>query len=278
MLKLGIKSVVNFVLYSNLWIALAASAQVLLTFSVAEHNSMYRLDYTLAILFGTWAFYALLRFIKLADGSFQLTDSERIAELFKRKWHLAAWILIAGVLALLFAKNLPLSFQIGLCICTLLALTYGWNLGFHPLRRWPYLKSFLVPLVWVIITVLLPTYLTPSKFEDALLWHALERFCFIFAITLPFDLRDVEADTRQGIRTIPSKLGSQKTQILAVTIAVLGFFIGEIHWVRCLIYGIAIGLIYYTRHPRHDYWYSAALDGLLILQPCLLFLLQSTTE
>lgn len=30
-----------------------------------------------------------------------------------------------------------------------------------------------------------------------------ERFFFVFAITIPFDIRDIEADKQAGLKTIP---------------------------------------------------------------------------
>jgi hypothetical protein len=274
-LKTGVNRLFNFVLYSNFWIATAAAAQVWLSFRVARNISMYRFDYICAVFFGTWSFYALLRCIKLLDGSFQVADSERIAVLFRRKWHLVFLTFITGVFALLFAKNLPFMLLITLLFCTLFALTYGWNFGFSPLRRLPYLKSFLVPIVWVIVVVLLPVLLTPTRFEQAFLWYAPERFLFIFALTMPFDLRDTATDARLGIISVPSRLGAQGAVILACILLSIGYVLSDQSLITTIVYLLAFALVYHTRKPRHDYWYSGALDGLLILQPMLVFLQQS---
>ena len=71
-------------------------------------------------------------------------------------------------------------------------------------------------LVWAFITVTLPLvegrqFLVPT---DALLF--LERSVFIFAITIPFDIRDLKVDQHIEVKTIPSAIGEQGAKRLAI--------------------------------------------------------------
>ena len=45
--------------------------------------------------------------------------------------------------------------------------------------------------------------------------HLIARFLFVFAITIPFDIRDLKYDA-QNLRTIPLFFGAEKSQFLAV--------------------------------------------------------------
>ena len=45
--------------------------------------------------------------------------------------------------------------------------------------------------------------------------HLISRFLFVFAITIPFDIRDLEYDAGK-LRTIPLFFGEKKSKFLAV--------------------------------------------------------------
>ena len=49
----------------------------------------------------------------------------------------------------------------------------------------------------------------------------LERFLFVFAITIPFDIRDMEIDIKEGLKTIPVIMGKKKAMMIANILLVL---------------------------------------------------------
>ncbi len=108
----------------------------------------------------------------------------------------------------------------------------------------------------------------------------IERAAFIFAITIPFDIRDLELDQEKEVATLPGRLGIQRAKKVAY--AALGLMLFAATWNT--IYGhyslgVALGLllsavlsgllIYGADAKRHDYYYTGLLDGTMILQAVL---------
>jgi 4-hydroxybenzoate polyprenyltransferase len=104
----------------------------------------------------------------------------------------------------------------------------------YSLRSIPYAKLFIVVTVWVLMTVLIAIRLPELKRPEVTL-VLLERVCFLLAITMPFDIRNMDRDRTRGIITFPSKFGWKKSLnlsylfISAFAVAVLMGFLGVIH-------------------------------------------------
>ena len=67
------------------------------------------------------------------------------------------------------------------------------------------------------------------------------RLCFVFAITIPFDIRDLKYDSLQ-LKTIPTIFGEEKARYIAYAtlgiyelLIIVQFIFGEIMGVRALI-------------------------------------------
>jgi len=88
--------------------------------------------------------------------------------------------------------------------------------GNKRLRDFDYIKIFLVAIVWGVITVLMPILERTTDLTLSHLLILLERMLFIFAITLPFDIRDLKIDAHIDVKTIPSIIGIGKTKKLAL--------------------------------------------------------------
>ena len=83
--------------------------------------------------------------------------------------------------------------------------------GRKGLRELPGFKIFLISMLWAMATVVLPAAEGGvfGTVEGALM--TLERFLFIFAITLPFDIRDLPFD-RARLHTLPQRFGISKAK------------------------------------------------------------------
>jgi 4-hydroxybenzoate polyprenyltransferase len=164
-------------------------------------------------------------------------------------------------------------------VSLLLGIGYAqWPNG-KPLRNRHWFKTLVVPLVWVFVTVVLPGIAVPTS-PILLGMLALERFCFIFAITVPFDLRDAETDAAQGIKTIANQYEARSATRIALIVLAVGYLIfvsmfllrahvqaesGQVLLVvATMIYTLAAALVWRLRTLHHDYWYSGVLDGLLV--------------
>lgn len=151
-------------------------------------------------------------------------------------------------------------------------------------------KIFLITLMWGATTVLFP--IIEAKGFDALvspevLILFLNRLFFIFAITVPFDIRDLSYDGEVGVSTIPKKIGEARAKSLSMVI--MGFFLITsilLYYPFLFIsYNIMAGLVIsgittsvmllYVNRDRPEYYFSFLLESTSFLQ--LLFVMIFTT-
>ena len=104
------------------------------------------------------------------------------------------------ILSLFLIKGLSVSFYINLGLSLILCYFYNFRIGDFRLRKVPYLKSLIIAFLWVWILVYLP--LTISEFSGLALYILLlENFMFILALTIMYDIYDIEEDEHYGIQT-----------------------------------------------------------------------------
>lgn len=146
------------------------------------------------------------------------------------------------------------------------------------IRNIPFLKIFLIALTWTWVSILLPNSLNNQYelYSDPLLLIMVERFLFIFAITIPFDIRDAEQDQRESLDTIVKVVGPSRAKYLSIGILIGATLIGYLlytngvwqlnYWMlHLLIYIYAGLLVYYVQDESKDEYYSWGLDGSMLL-------------
>ena len=145
------------------------------------------------------------------------------------------------------------------------------------LRDFDQIKIYLIAGVWAFVTVFLPFLNSGQELNLAIILMILERGLFIFAITLPFDIRDLNVDNHGDVKTIPAVIGIEKTKklgygilVLCLALALCNYYLG-LYDLKILI-GLSISyltsawLISFSSTERHDYFYSALMDGTMIIQ------------
>ena len=154
--------------------------------------------------------------------------------------------------------------------------------GFINFRQIPFLKIFLITLVWSLTTVILPVInIQHEVITKEVMLIFIKRLIFIFAITLPFDIRDMSYDSAAGIKTIPLWLGIKNTKTLAVIL--LADFVGILIYQYIfltvnekifvpLFISVLISscVILSTNEKRSEYFFLFLVDGMLVLQFLLL--------
>ncbi|MFV0540066.1 MAG: hypothetical protein ACK5MZ_02360 [Aestuariibaculum sp.] len=84
----------------------------------------------------------------------------------------------------------------------------------HNLRSVRGIKVYLIGLVWAGVTVFLPLENNGYNGIDShVTITAVQRFVFVIALMLPFEIRDMQFDSLK-LATIPQKIGVKKTKIL----------------------------------------------------------------
>lgn len=267
----------NFLLYSNIYIALCALAATwqttyLLEFPLSLHAPIYPF-----VFFATWLIYALHRLLSLRKlpEALKIERFQVIGHYQKHIWIYAAF---AALGTAWFFFQLHWKSQLLLCLPALLSL--GYVLPFlgkqkRRLRDIHFIKIFLVAFVWAAVTGLLPAVEANAPLDTTLWLLVVERTCFVFAITLPFDIRDLELDQKNRVKTIPAVIGVSKTLYLAwgllAIAALIACYLYPIGQASMLLLSFLIGalLIGYAPKQQHDYYFSALIDGLLWLQALL---------
>jgi 4-hydroxybenzoate polyprenyltransferase len=222
------------------------------------------------------------------------TESERLSERHiwvKNNRFLFYIVLIlsgAGSAASVFLL-IPLRVLLSLLPVSILSFGYTipcipWKGGFLRLRDVPGLKIFLISLVLGLTTVLLPvmSYNTPGNlFSAPIMFVFFRRLFFIFAITVPFDVRDMKYDRENKVQTLPVVFGEKASCQVALAslgiFALLAFlqfvFVPGTRWqyIIALLLSAAISarMIVHSGKVNRAFFYSFNLEGMMLLQ-CIL--------
>lgn len=137
-------------------------------------------------------------------------------------------IFILSILSLFFGAMscIHLPFRTIPLLVVLLTLLLMYNFPIFPrdrnLRSLGLLKVIIVAFTWTGVTVLLPYFAD----QELWLWDtyvlALQRFLFILAMMIPFEIRDMYLDP-PGIKTLPRKFGVLRTKYLGLFLAWFSF-------------------------------------------------------
>src|SRR5690606_12880038 len=90
------------------------------------------------------------------------------------------------------------------------------------LRNLKGIKAFVVSLTWSVSTVLLPLLNNDVPITSEVLVDLVQRFLFILALMIPFEIRDLKFD-EPNLRTLPQVLGVAGSRWLGVLLLV--FFV-----------------------------------------------------
>ncbi|MGY3213409.1 UbiA family prenyltransferase [Mucilaginibacter sp. HD30] len=283
------QSVLNFLLFSNVFMALCAVAQALVTFHLLQTPPLYSV---LGLLFASTL--GIYNFCILIDKKSDPQNSPYI----RIRWFYAHHRLMVTITIVCMLCLVPLFFLIStqsrllLIFLGVLSFAYGlplFSVGDHKfgLRNIPGLKSFLITLVWTLSIVMLPILeaqdanQTAISMRDSMILLA-KRFLFIAALTIPFDIRDLFEDRKTNLRTIPVVWGEKNAylfcQVLLAGYIVLLFLFrnngfSTDFWALTTTALLTGWLIFKSGWQKDEYYYFFYLDGVLILQYLFLMIL-----
>ncbi len=145
-------------------------------------------------------------------------------------------------------------------------------------RAIPFLKAGFVALSWALVMVLLPYFSAESKFQTNVLLHVAEMFLFIYSITQPFDIRDLEVDKKTNIKTLPMIIGNKNSNLLCLFTLLLSLVISFFIYEKVYFIGIALSAVYTTfliifSTPRKgEFYYSFFLESTMLVRVLLVYL------
>ncbi len=280
-----IRQVCQWVVFGNIWLAVGAFFLSLQTsVLIGAWNPILALYYGF-VFSGTWCLYTLHNLATLHLGT-------------ETAFHSIRWVFIRSRQSIW--KTIAIgSFLISSCCFFLLPRTIQWQLVWpgmlaflylapifpekRRLRDIPWVKGPVIALVWAILTALIPAGISGCPLPViSLVALTVERFFFVLALALPFDIRDQNQDMRQGNATLPAKIGGRATRILALSAlgisASLVFLNMSLQQYRplaaaaiCVSLVLCGFLIGNAHSERPEWFFSFGIDGMLILQPVLVF-------
>jgi 4-hydroxybenzoate polyprenyltransferase len=174
----------------------------------------------------------------------------------------------------------------GKMICLLLGiLTLSYTLPIFKikgkqtrLREISYIKILTISLTWALVTVVLPIMNNQHQIPASLYFLVFfERVLFVYAITLPFEIRDMEQEMRFGVRTIPAIHGIENSKRLGYLLLIIFSLLSLLHnyyyshdrniATPLILSAITAGvLIYFTNEKRNQWYYKGWIDGTMFFQ------------
>jgi len=282
-MKTFFKTFIDSLLFSNLFMALCAVAQALVTLQlIGAKPTTYPL---FILLFVSTIFTYNLNVFAGKPKEPQASPFLRVRWFFKHNKVMVLITIISGIVLMpLFFLLSPVS-QILLVFLSVLSIGYGLPIFSirgkkFGLRSVPGIKSLMIALVWTVSGVLLPIFeaeraqlIHLSLSDEAILFA--KRFVFIFALTIPFDIRDLFQDSIEGVKTIPVIFGEKKAYLfcqalLAIYMVLLFLFRGNGFSPDFFALGLTTiltgWLIFKSEWEKDEYYYFFYMDGILILQ------------
>jgi 4-hydroxybenzoate polyprenyltransferase len=278
--------ILKFLIHSNLYIAFAAllltlSTQVMLGLKLEFH------PYLIIIFFAAFFEYNLHRFIPFFKFRNRIIYHKYDwAKLNTSFFHFLVLVSAIGFLiSIYFAQK-----EVLLVLTPIAIITFFYSIPlFKQKNRWfrlrdiPYLKLFLIAAVWSSTTILLPVIHSPIKFaNDHVSFMLIERFFFILAITIPFDIRDMQTDQQLGLKTLPHILKPSHSYQLAIVCVLVFWTISIFHYddekYQSILIPIsisALSTVYVLSSEKIrtlSYYHYGILDGTMILQGLLIII------
>lgn len=275
--------ILTYIGFSSLWAALCAYSLVLLTIIVGQG---YRISYfhpLLLFVFGsTLLVYNAHNYFKVRK---QLPTQ-------RNKWNLSntfnilCWGAIGLVLASVFVFHLHRNGIALLIILTVLTLSYSYpllrfNRSRTALKNLGVLKPFLLSLVWVAVTFLLPIVELSIPLSPELLFRGVVRWVFLLILCILFDIKDIQVDSEKGIKTIPLLLGTKLHRYLhrfingVILILTGAFFFFDMHifYIVQIIAFLLLKIMLHRVQPdKTELFYVINVDGMMLLYSILLII------
>lgn len=274
--------------FTHIWIALGAAGAAAATLLVhgypADTWTPLIVSGILGIGVSTGCIYTWQRRIKLRKNPESIPTRRRAFLQRSENAMALVWVALALVWAVASASlwkpyaELLLSHAGVLAIMAALALGYASNplTGGRGLRDIPRVKWPVIAVAWGLVTGWLPLQFVPDAVDVSFLAQSVFlQTVFVAGITLPFDVRDVAVDP-VGLRTVPQQVGDRTTTWLAlalVGLSTIGFWTLDPIAGRAVAGMVALLGIGVASILRREWVFSLWLDGCLILQGVLAFLM-----
>lgn len=257
------KLIIRFLVNSNIWVAFCALA---LTYSSEILLQRNNFSISQFVFFATLFTYNFQRVVRIKKGEIHT----------RKNWLNKNSIVVYFLMLFAFANSLYHFYyfkfltQATIFFVATLSLAYPFWL-----RKIPFIKIFVISFAWTISTMFLLVIENEILITYNISLHLLSRFLFVFAITIPFDIRDLRYDASK-IKTIPLFFGDKKAKLIAIfglliciIIAVFQQFQNNIFSSNfpalILLYFLTLVLVMRSDKKNSDMYFSFWVESLSIL-------------
>lgn len=275
-----IKKLVDFLLFTSIFVAVCAIAFCMET-SVMLNVPFNNFSFYAFVFGATIVQYNLHYIVKKVA----VKDSARLAwSQGNKNIHLV--LLIAGCILIVYSlfgfhlEHFIILFILG-CISFLYSFPFIPFAQKKRIKDYGFLKIITLSLLWTLVTVWFPV--SGRTFDRGLfVFIFMKRLVFMFILCLLFDMRDIEVDRSENIRTLAVALGRKRSYVLSyivllvfVLLSVAQYiYLPQIQFLIPMLISAAATLatIEITKKINSDYVYLAGIDGMMLLQPILIYL------
>lgn len=236
--------------------------------------------------FGTLAIYQLAKSHLLEFIVQKFLRQEIVSKLVYTPLILSA---LCGLIALLMLFHLSSEVWLIIVISSPFIAIYLLPISpplslYKGLRAIPFAKNFLVGILWAFITVHVAYVAIHEDILASPDWGILaQRFFFITALTLPFDIRDTHKDREKNLATIPIWIGKKGTRVVAWICCIATFLLASImnSYSALQLIALLVSLllilvsVYLSSYQRNVYFYELFSEGIMSA-PFLIYLMLTT--
>ncbi|MEX0965647.1 MAG: UbiA family prenyltransferase [Bacteroidia bacterium] len=278
--KPAFSSIIRTLIFGNFFIATGGALLGFSTFALLKISFQSTDVFYLMLLFGSILFIYNFDRIYSAD-----TDIFTIRHIWLRKNSQVLRTIMFASVPLMAAGAWFLNTEALIVLAVLAFISVAYSIPIVKaktmrLKQIGLLKIFLIAFVWSTSTTIVPILNNDPEFingEVFSLWS--QHFLFIFALSLPFDIRDLHPDELAKVRTVPGRIGIRLTLLMALLMLILFAVLVVLqfgHEFFALALPQIIAAVYLAiikwKPKRPEQYYTFWLDGGVVVLPVLVLL------
>ncbi len=256
-----VKAIFRFYINSSIHVAFALLSLVVMTFLKFDIDiDVWLLVFVFSACITGYNFVKYAPVAKLHHRS--LTQQLKAIQFFS----LLSFILL--VVCCFFVHLKIIIMSSGLAVLNILYAIPVYNKN---LREVPFLKIFIIALIWAVVSVIFPFFYegrSPVD-DDYRLVEFVERFCLVILLMIPFEIRDYPYD-KKYLKTLISVFGLAQTKIWALCLIVL-LFLMRLYFYQSedvlfysLLYFSLAAVIFFSKVNQKPYFASFGVEALPI--------------
>ncbi len=255
-----------FYVFGNIHVALAAYCLTKITFLQFDIINQSLANF---VFFSTLLSYNFIRLFQLDKLNSMTATWIRVNKRYLMV--LSGLALLGSIYALLNFRLVEVIVLFPFFLATLFYV-FPYKKKITGLRNVPGLKLFLISITWTGLTLYLPLLSAEVHDVQHVYISIAQRFLFIFAITIPFDIRDAQFDL-PGLNTFPQKLGVNNSKIMAVLALLMVVILDTLmpykdpnyFRVNLFMMGLSVVMIAFSGAKRGRYYTAFWIESLPIL-------------